>query len=59
MEEIMIAIPLEEYRKVLRDSERINIVERMVNKGGYISTGDILAVLGIEEKKKENKNEAV
>jgi hypothetical protein len=59
MDKIMITIPLDEYRALVRVSEKIDIVERMVNKGGYVSTGDIMTVLGIKEKIKENNNEAV
>ena len=42
-----IIISVAEYRELTAKAERIAAVERMVATGNYISTGEVMAVLGI------------
>jgi spore coat protein CotH len=56
MEEI-IEISLEEYRELVTVSVRVDCLRRMLAAGGYVSTSDMMAVLGIE--KEQGENEAV
>ena len=49
--EHQIIITVEEYRELVAKAERIAAVGRMIGSSEYISTGDIIAVLGIQEGK--------
>lgn len=55
MNENNITISVYEYTRLLIAAERIAVCERMCEQGGYVSTGDLKAVLGIEDKKGEQK----
>ena len=50
MEENKVTIDLEWYTQLVDVYARCCAVERMVQAGGYVSTGDIVAVLGIEKE---------
>lgn len=56
MIEEKVTIDLDWYTTLVDTYSRVCAVERMIQQGGYISTGDIQAVLGIV---KENENETV
>ena len=43
-----VEIPVTEYNALVRASERISAVERYVTKNTFISTNDIMAILGIK-----------
>lgn len=44
-----VLIPVCEYERLVRDSERMEVVKNLVCKSSYVSRGDLLLVLGIEE----------
>ena len=48
MDEKMVKISFVEYKELIAKSERIAAVERLVNKSNYVSTGDIMIVLGLD-----------
>ena len=56
-----IEIPKEEYNQLIRDSEKLAIVERMLVKERYISASDMRVILGIEEEgeKKDGESEDI
>lgn len=51
-----VTIDLDWYTILVEKYASVCAVERMIQQGGYVSTGDIQAILGIE---KENGNEVV
>lgn len=51
-----VTIGLDWYTTLVDTYAKVCAVERMIQQGGYVSTGDIQAILGIE---KENENETV
>lgn len=59
MEETKVTIDLKWYTELVDAYARRCAVERMVQAGGYVSTGDIIAVLGCKTKKEEKTNETV
>ena len=56
-----IEIPKEEYNQLIRDSEKLAIVERMLVKERCISASDMRVILGIEEEgeKKDGESEDI
>ena len=57
MEENKVLIDLEWYTQLVDVYARCCAVERMMQAGGYVSTGDIVAVLGLEVKKEGENGE--
>lgn len=47
----MIEVPLVLFSELVRASEKIAAVERYANSNKYVSSTDILVILGIEVKK--------
>ena len=47
-----------EYEELVKRNERLRIIEAMLKKNNYVSTGDLKTILGIEESE-EKKNEFV
>ena len=54
-EEEKVMVPVHEYESLVRDSERMEVVKNLVCKSSYVSRGDLLLVLGIEEPGKEGE----
>lgn len=54
----LIEISLEEYTELVIISARVDCLRRMLSEGGYVSTSDMMAVLGIE-RKEQGENEAI
>lgn len=50
-----IEIPKEEYNQLIRESEKLAIIERMLAKEQYVSASDMRMILGIEEEQKEGE----
>lgn len=48
MDEKTITIPLEEYKELIRQSERIAACERMIANLSHVSLSDIMATLNIK-----------
>jgi hypothetical protein len=48
-EQNTITIPVEDYRNLIRQSERVSAVERMIAKLKYVTVDDIKVVLDINE----------
>ena len=46
-----------EYEMLVRDSERVRIIERMLLNSGYLSEDDVRGVLGLPAPKEEGKSE--
>lgn len=44
-----VEISLDRYDDLVRASEKIEVIKRMVSASEYISTADILMILGIEK----------
>ena len=53
----MIEISMERYNELIRAEERIATVQRLVDKGEYVSVGDIKTILGINEATVESNDE--
>ena len=53
-----VSVPKPEYEELVRDSEQLAIVRRMVCKGKYFCQEDLKAILDVEEpqKKEGEKN---
>ena len=49
MEENKVEITVSEYHDLLRKAERIAVLERMLKRNKYLSTGDVRDILCIEE----------
>lgn len=47
-----VMVPVYEYEGLVRDSERMGVVKNLVCKSSYVSRGDLLLVLGIDEQEK-------
>lgn len=54
--EAMIAIPVRVFARLIKAEERIEAVERTYNACGYFCSDDVLAILGIEKKEKEEND---
>ena len=50
-----VIIPKEEYLELIRKAERIETVKRVYGSSKYVSTGEILVVLGIEPKEEDEE----
>lgn len=48
---VVVEVPRSEFEKLVQKAERVDVVERLVSVNEYISTKDIVAILGIEIKK--------
>lgn len=46
-----IAITKRQYEELIRDSERVNVLKRIMKKDDYIRMDELKAVLGIEDDK--------
>ena len=44
-----ISIGKYEYENLIRESERLHVIERILKQNGYIATNDVKAVLGLKE----------
>ena len=44
-----VTLPKSEYEELIRDSERVQVIERYMNGNKYASATDIAAILGIEK----------
>ena len=47
---VIVEVPKIEYAELIRESEQLAAIKRLVEKNGYIGTSDIIAILGIEER---------
>lgn len=56
MEEKTVEITVAEYHELLKVSERVECLRRLVEKGGYVSSGDMIAVLDLSPELVEVKN---
>ena len=52
-----ITISKNEYELLVRDSERVRIIERMLLNSGYLSDDDVRGILGLPKPKEEDKSE--
>lgn len=52
-----VSVPKPEYEELVRDSEQLAVVRRMVRKNKYIGQEDLKAVLDIEESQKKEGEE--
>lgn len=60
MASLFTEIPKCEYEKLIRESEQLTIVKKLLEKNDYVSSGDLRTILDIKEKEKKedgNKNE--
>lgn len=48
-----VSVPKSEYEELVRDSEQLAVVIRMVRKNKYIGQEDLKAVLDIEESQEK------
>lgn len=48
-----VTVPKTEYEMLVRESERLDILKNFIKKGKYITTDDIKAILGDEEREGE------
>lgn len=48
-----------EYEALVRESERLRIIEALLKKNNYVSTGDLQAVFGTEESEEKKNAETV
>lgn len=46
----MVMIPVWEYEELVRDSERLRVVENYTRRAEYVSKKDLLIMLSVEEK---------
>lgn len=51
----MVEVPLPEYEKLVRNSESIAAVKRLLAANDYISTKDIAALLDINAEERETE----
>lgn len=60
MPEILLSainIPKEEYNQLIRESERLAMIKKIVEKDDYISTKELKVFLGIEEQEQKEGEE--
>lgn len=46
---IIVETRKEEYERLIRESERLHVIERILKQNGYVATNDVKAVLGLKE----------
>lgn len=56
MEHNKITITLEEYKELIIAAEKVATAERLCKQSGYVSTGELKAVLGIPETESKGEN---
>jgi len=44
-----VTLPKSEYEELVRDSEKVQVIERYMQGNKYASTTDIAAILGIKD----------
>lgn len=47
---VVVEVNKDEFEKLVRESEKIAAVERLINENRYTTTNDIAIILGIERK---------
>ena len=52
---IMVEVPKKEYETLIRDSEKLSILKRVIEKD-YATISDIRCILGNERKENENES---
>jgi len=56
----VVTVTNREYEKLIRESEQLATVKKLLEKNDYVSTGELKTILDIKEKEKKedgNKNE--
>lgn len=56
-DETLVSIPLRTYDSLIRNSEKIDILERTYQENDYLNVSDIKSIFGFEDRKKEEKKE--
>lgn len=49
-----VTVPKPEYEKLVRDSEKLGAIERLLRKNKYVAAGDLESILDIEESEENN-----
>lgn len=49
-----ITVPKSEYENLVRDSEKLGTIERLLRKNKYVAAGDLESILDIEEREENN-----
>ena len=49
---VTVSVPKPEYEELVRDSETLNIIKRVVETDQYVTAKDIKILLGVEEGEK-------
>lgn len=52
-----VSVPKPEYENLVRDSEKIETLKRLIKSSKYVTTGEVMAILEIEESDKEESEE--
>lgn len=53
----VVEVPRPEYEKLVRESERNDIIRSLVHKNKYISTEDLKTILDVEESQEKEGEE--
>lgn len=48
-----VSVPKPEYEELIRESEQLKAVKRMLQKGEYVSTDDLRTIVNISKEKEE------
>lgn len=52
-----VSVPKSEYEELVRDSEQLAVIRRMVSRGKYFCQEDLKAVLDVEEPQEKEGEE--
>lgn len=55
-----LSVSAEKYERLVRESEQLATVKKLLEANGYVSSGDLKTILNIKEKEQKedgNKNE--
>lgn len=51
----VVTVTNREYEKLIRESEQLATVKKLLEANDYVSSGDLRTILDIKEKEKENE----
>ena len=52
-----VTVPKSEYEELIRESEQLKTVKRMLQKESYVSTDDLRTIVNVSKEKEEGAND--
>lgn len=54
---VTVEVPKIEYEELIRESEQLKTVKRMLQKDSYVSTDDLRTIVNVSKEKEEGAND--